>query len=139
MKLRALHIFGGALVAATAACMVSGTASASPQDSGYDWTTGLTSYDVRADNDGRATVNVTFQRDDLKSGAGAEHVYWMIRDAAQSACGDTGNWFYNLQRQADTQQCENRAIESAVERVNAPELTDIYDLNAAKHSLRSPG
>ncbi len=119
MSMRALHIFGGAFVAATAAVMVSGPAFAASQES--------------------ATVNVEFQRSDLKSGAGAEHVYREIRDAAQSACGDYGGWVHDLQRQVDMQQCEADAIADAIARINAPELNDIYDMDAPKHPLPSPG
>ncbi len=138
MSKRALGIFGGAFVAATAAVIVSGPASASPQEPGYD-STGSDSYRNNNDTYGRVSVNVEFQREDLKSGAGAEHVYRKIRDAAQSACGEPSGWIYELQRQIDIQKCERDAIANAVERINAPELTDIYELNAPNHPLPSPG
>jgi len=132
MRMRALHIFGGAFVAAAAALVASGPASATTHDPGYD-STGYNWFNSNRDNEARVKVNVTYHREDLNSGAGAEHVYRKIRNAAESACGDYGGWMYDLERQTHMQQCESDAIADAVARINAPELTDVYDMNTQDH------
>jgi UrcA family protein len=90
-----------------------------------------------------STVTVRFGDLDLDSQNGAHHLYLRLKLAAQSVCGDEHDAI-DLRDRGDIERCQQTAIEHAVERVDRPMLTALYDRRyprepaAVSASLSSP-
>jgi UrcA family protein len=85
-----------------------------------------------SDNDVRS-VKVHFAGLDLTTRKGSKLLYIRLQDAAEDVCGDAFETV-NLAERHDIRQCEQKAIESAVARVDRPLLTVLYD----RHFPREP-
>jgi UrcA family protein len=63
-------------------------------------------------------------------------VYRRLQSAAETVCGDNGSFVHDLSIRRNMDQCENSAIEDAVNRINSPKLTAVYDQNAPEDVTR---
>jgi len=84
----------------------------------------------------QTSVQVQFRADELNSGPGAENVYWKLRRAAATACGDDGSFIRELRLQQQVRECENSAVADAVARIDHPMLTALYDSHTPGHPVR---
>ena len=82
------------------------------------------------DNDSERSVQVPLTDLYVSSGAGAEKVYRRLERAAEDACGNDWPVRHDLYRQSDVQRCESQAVRDAVEQINQPTLTAVYDQHA---------
>ena len=78
------------------------------------------------DDVSQTSVQVPLNDLDVRSGAGAEKVYRRLERAAEDACGDEWPVRHDLFRQSDVRQCESQAVRDAVEQINQPKLTAVY-------------
>jgi UrcA family protein len=72
------------------------------------------------------TVDVRFHDLDLAKNKDAKVLFMRLRDAAEDVCGttyDAASLFTRLQ----VEQCQKEAIGGAVEKINQPLLTAVYD------------
>jgi UrcA family protein len=77
-------------------------------------------------NEETSAVTVQFSDLDLNSPHGAKHLFLRLRNAAESVCGDEDD-AVALYERGTILQCQQQAVEQAVERINRPLLTVIYD------------
>ena len=83
--------------------------------------------DVRVNgNEETATTTVHFADLDVTSHDGAQHLFLRLKNAAVSVCGDA-NDPVELDERNGILQCQQKAVEQAVERIDRPLLTAIYD------------
>ena len=82
--------------------------------------------------DGTLSTQVQYEDSELNSNSGAHKVYRQLQDAAQTVCNDNGSFVHDLTIRRDMDQCENSALEDAVNRINNPRLTAVYDQNAPR-------
>lgn len=102
-----LLLIGAALAAAAATLLAPAAAHAS-------------------DPEETTSVTVHFGDLDLNSQSGAHHLYLRLKLAAQSVCGDEYEAI-DLSQRRDIMECQRVAIEHAVEHVDRPQLTALYD------------
>jgi len=128
MTIRGLQVFVvGALVAAASAV------SAAPAFAQTDDSLRPTDDPhVMMSPDGRLSTQVQYEENDLNSDSGAHKVYRQLQDAAETVCNDNGSFVHDLTIRRDMDQCENSAIEGAVNRIDSPKLTAVYDQNAPR-------
>src|SRR5262249_37562202 len=81
---------------------------------------------ARADDMDTESVVVHFGDLDLSTSNGAHLLYSRLRNAAKSVCGDEFDAI-DLKERGDIIDCQRDAIEHAVEYVNRPQLTALYD------------
>lgn len=81
---------------------------------------------ARADDMDTESVVVHFGDLDLNTPNGAHLLYMRLRNAAKSVCGDEFEAI-DLKQRGDIIDCQRDAIEHAVEYVNRPQLTAVYD------------
>jgi UrcA family protein len=125
MSIRALQVFtAGALIAAGS------VAIASPTYNDDDSWRSTSDPHVMMSHDGRLSTQVQYENTDLNSNDGAHTVYRRLQSAAETVCGDNGSFVHDLSIRRNMDQCENSAIEDAVNRINSPKLTAVYDQNA---------
>jgi UrcA family protein len=83
--------------------------------------------DVRVNgNQETSTTTVHFADLDVSSHGGAQHLFLRLKNAAVFVCGDA-NDPVELNQRSDILQCQQKAVEQAVERIDRPLLTAIYD------------
>jgi UrcA family protein len=79
-------------------------------------------------NNETTSRTVRFGDLDLDSSRGADHLFLRLKLAAEAVCGDA-NDAVSLDERAEILRCQQKAVEGAVERVDRPLLTRIYDLD----------
>lgn len=79
-----------------------------------------------ADIEATSSVIVHFADLDLDSQNGAHHLYLRLKMAARSVCGDEDDAI-DLSDRRNITVCQQEAIENAVEHVDRPLLTAVYD------------
>jgi UrcA family protein len=77
-------------------------------------------------NELTTNISVRFGDLDLNSEHGAKTLFLRLKNAAESACGDAFEPV-DLNERAGILQCQQKAMEKAVERVDQPRLTAVYD------------
>lgn len=86
-----------------------------------------------SDNEETSTVTVHYGDLDLSSPNGVHHLYMRLQNAAKSVCGDEQDAI-DLSERGEILKCQQVAIERAVEHVDRPLLTALYD----SHHPREP-
>ena len=77
-------------------------------------------------NEETSATTVRFADLNLNSHEGAQRLFLRLRNAAESLCGDPNDPVAFDERN-DILQCQQKAVEQAVERLDRPLLTAIYD------------
>ena len=85
---------------------------------------------VSAADPASASVTVKYTDLNIASPSGALSLYERIREAAKSACS-----YYWFKTDADEARCVHNTIADAVDKVNEPALSAVYD---AKNSTPTP-
>ena len=79
-----------------------------------------------ADVEETESVLVHFGDLDLNTSNGVHHMYMRLQNAAKSVCGDEFEAI-DLSERGNILDCQRDAIQHAVEYVNRPRLTALYD------------
>jgi len=79
-----------------------------------------------ADDEETESVLVHFGDLDLNTSNGVHHMYMRLQNAAKSVCGDEFEAI-DLSERGNILDCQRDAIQHAVEYVNRPRLTALYD------------
>ncbi len=72
------------------------------------------------------TINVLYYDLDLAKNKDAKILFLRLKNAAQDICGDTFD-AASLSERIEVDQCQKDAIAGAVEKVNRPLLTAVFD------------